>query len=632
MSSETQLTGRVVQPPTGPVGDVSVVVVDGDGDGVARTETGADGRFSLTVTADATDVAARLVVGDAVEEPATEALDGDGEVGTVMIPPGEAVGGAAADGGEGPSLGAGEGPSAGGGETAPDSGAPSAGGGEGPSEGAMRMMMEPYGDDATGLPEHGSVSQRGMTETPTRPAASGHGRFGALFDFLPAASHEPAFLELLGAADGPMDVGDEELPERADYPPAGYVFYGQFVDHDITLDTTSSLDRQVDPAALRNFRTPGLDLDNVYGAGHEADRHLYARRVGGAQDNPYKLLLRENDAGELADLARNSQNTALIGDPRNDENQLVSQLHCSMIGAHNRIIERLEAAGEAEGEAAFEEAQQLLRWHHQYLVVNDFLPRVCEESVLADVLENGREFYTPPAGETPFIPVEFAGAAYRYGHSRIEERYRLNDSFAADLFQANGGDTLRGFRPVSSERTIDWSYFFDLTDTEFDGAASEGDVQRVAPIDTKLPESLHRLPFTEPSSLAARNLLRGRRLGLPSGQAVARAMGVEVFTADDLGYDDDVETVRREHGVEPGDEETPLWYYVLAEAAVDNGGARLGPVGSRLVAETLVGLIDESRASYRTLQPNWTPEFVESLPFDEELTVGELLAFGAASH
>ena len=597
MVSHTHLTGRVVQPPTGPVAAVVVELVV-DGETVASGETDDDGEFTLHLDESPSEEAT-LVVDDRVEESVTVA-DGGDTADPVVLPP---------DGDE-----AASGPNG------------------GPSRGATRLMTASYADDVSGG-IHGSVEQRGLTETPRRPAASGLGRFERLFDFLPAATHDVAFLEALGSPEGPMNLGDEERPERRDFPPAGYVFYGQFLDHDVTLDTTSSLDRQVDPAALRNFRTPGLDLDNVYGAGREVDRHLYQNGGGDAeQSDEHKLLVGPDTDGTLADLPRNAQGVALLGDPRNDENQILSQLHVSMLGAHNRIVDRL-ADGHGESAASLEEASQLLRWHHQYLVVNDFLPRVCQETVLEDVLEHGREFFTVPDGEQPYIPVEFAGAAYRYGHSRIEERYRLNDGFQADLF--HGEPHLRGGRRLAADRRVDWSYFFDLEGTQFEGAAGDDDLQRVAPIDRRLPESLLRLPMFAGegavASLAVRNLLRGRRLGLPSGQAVARAIGTEVYTADDLGYDDDAAAVRREFGVEPGDPETPLWYYVLAEAEVANGGARLGPVGSRIVAETFLGLIDESRASYRTVQPNWTPAHVESLPFDEEIEVGELLAFGAGA-
>ncbi|MEZ3117042.1 heme peroxidase family protein [Halobaculum sp. MBLA0147] len=609
MSSDTVVSGRVVQPPAGPAADVPVRLVAGseaaddtrtDGEPLAEAETDASGTFDLVVDESPAAVAdsepTLEVVGPGSEPLARESVtelvaDGGGELDTVVLPASADLDGDAADA------------TADGGQV---------------SSSVATMLVGGYAGDSQ-MPHHGTVEQRGMTETPRRPGTRGFGRFRRLFDALPPATHDPEFLELLGREGGPMDGGERERPEDSDFPPAGYVFFGQFVDHDVTLDPTSSLDRQNDPDALRNFRTPGTDLDNVYGAGPEVSRHLYQRGAprGEAteQADPAKFLLRRNDAGELADVPRNSQETALIGDPRNDENLIVSQVQCSMLSAHNEIVDRLEAEGIEEGR--FEEAQQLLRWTYQWLLLNDFLPRVCDPEIVESVREEGREFYQVPDDDRPFVPLEFAGAAYRYGHSRIEERYTVNDEFEADLFTAEGGPTLRGFRVVPSDRTVDWARFFDL-----DG----GSVQRVAPIDTVLPNSLMDLPFVGegPSSLAARNLVRGRRLGLPSGQAVARAMGVDPLSSEAVGFTEAAEAVP----VAPGDRETPLWFYVLGEAAEEHDGARLGPVGSRLVAETLVGLVDENPKSYRRLQPNWTPADPDVLPFDRHLTVGELLAFG----
>ena len=64
-------------------------------------------------------------------------------------------------------------------------------------------------------------------------------------------------------------------PNNPDIP-LGFGFFGQFVDHDITLDTTSSFERQNDPEGISNFRTPALELDNVYGSGPSVDPWLYA--------------------------------------------------------------------------------------------------------------------------------------------------------------------------------------------------------------------------------------------------------------------------------------------------------------------------------------------------------------------
>ena len=54
--------------------------------------------------------------------------------------------------------------------------------------------------------------------------------------------------------------------------------------------------------------------------------------------------------------------------------------------------------------------------------------------------------------------------------------------------------------------------------------------------------------------------------------------------------------------------EAPLWFYVLKEAELPpSDGERLGPVGGRIVAEVLVGLLQRDPNSYLYLDPAWKP-------------------------
>src|SRR5436309_6560469 len=176
------------------------------------------------------------------------------------------------------------------------------------------------------------------------------GRFGRLFPTLPPFSADVPLirdaLTELGAPGGPMDAQDDlsdpvtlitdpakskRNPDNPDLT-AGFTFLGQFLDHDMTFDPTSSLARRRDPEAVRNFRVPALDLDSVYGGGPVVSPHLYDQEVDAGRTS----LLTEEIPGSAAcsldgrarsDLPRNSQRIALIADPRNDENLVVSQLH-----------------------------------------------------------------------------------------------------------------------------------------------------------------------------------------------------------------------------------------------------------------------------------------------------------------
>ena len=452
----------------------------------------------------------------------------------------------------------------------------------------------------------------GLTTAETGEPVFGQ-QFGRMFDLDPA-KHAPAFLEKLGAEGGPMDEAEADESVGDSSLPAGNAFLGQYIDHTITLEVHSELpeqeaseEGQETPVELRNFRTPRLDLDSVYGSGPEVDNYLYHQ--GGPEAPPHqtaKLRVGVDEQGnEIDDLQRNRDGTAIIGDPRNDENTIISQMQLAFIRFHNRVVDALVEAEEGETDF-FERAQELVRHHFQWVVVNQFLPRLCDTSILNDVLQDGRQYFTPEAPDEVYLPIEFAGAAYRYGHSQIREKYIVNDETPKQRFYGPPGEALGiGFQPVSPEDTVEWKYFFDM-----DG---DTDVQQSRKIDPLISNVLLRLPFVdgEFKSLATRNLLRGYVLGLPSGQAIARKIDDvdRPLTNAELGLEGDIDEIYDDPGSRPEVEDAPLWYYVLGEAKRENNGNYLGPVGSRIVAETLVGLLEADPTSYRN-QADWQPTLV----------------------
>lgn len=472
------------------------------------------------------------------------------------------------------------------------------------------------------MPHHGMASGRGIINVPREPSHPGQGRFGRMFPYLSPANHSPEFLAWLGEKGGPMEEkgGDGATPDTS--VPSGIVFLGQFIDHDITFDPLSSLSRQNDPEALRNFRTPRLDLDSVYGMGREGSPFLYKRDdhqlfLTGFKDNPDDLT-RNRDQDDKA--------VALIGDPRNDENLLVSQLQYAFLRFHNAVVCHLREGDED----VFNEAQQLVRWHYQWIILHEFLPAICDEDVVNDVL-NERKYFTIGREDETYLPVEFAGAAYRFGHSMIRQKYRVNEqSGSLPLFAGKSGDPSlgMGFQPVPSELAVEWKYFFALDD--------DIEAQHARPIDTKLMPELFDLPFVEESmpdfirSLAARNLVRGLRLDLPSGQSVARAMGENALSNEEIGFANVIEEYNARldsTDTISEDTEAPLWYYVLAEAEETANGDHLGPVGSRIVAEVLVGLIEADPSSFHTMQPKWTPTLPAPSSGSGSYTMADLLTF-----
>jgi hypothetical protein len=266
----------------------------------------------------------------------------------------------------------------------------------------------------------------------------------------------------------------------------------------------------------------------------------------------------------------------------------MSQMQVAFIRAHNLLVDRLREDGVADADL-FAEGRRALTWHYQWLIVNEFLPLLVGVELIDELRATGSRFYRPD-GE-PFIPFEFADAAFRYGHSQVRQLYQLQPG--GSLYPVF--PDLVGFGPVG-DRRVDWSLLFDVP--------GRPPAQRAKAIDGRLPRSLIELPHAitgaeddDPyRSLATRDLERGQGTGLPSGEAIAHLIGAAALTEAELDL--------RRHGWQ-GD--TPLWLYILRESSTRHGGDRLGEVGGRIVGEVLYGVITADPESYLSSEPRWAP-------------------------
>lgn len=491
---------------------------------------------------------------------------------------------------------------------------------------------------------------RGLMSTAKSP--NFEGRFGRMFRSLPAGAYgkndndsRNALMTLGTLTTSSFDAPKDGFDGEESGIPALYTYFGQFVDHDITFDPMTTLIQHSDPDALTDFRTPALDLDNVYGRGPGDQPYLYDN--GGP-----KLLLGEPLGNGAPDLPRNlptdktAPRRALIGDPRNDENSIVSQFQALMLRFHNRVVDDNPGLD-------LPALQQIVRWHYQWVVIHDFLPKIITSSVL-DALKT-KDKYDPKKLEffhwknEPFMPVEFSVAAYRLGHSMIRPGYRLNDDDATLLpifpVPSEGLPSgLTGFQAMAKNRGIDWGRFIDL---EGDIRAYGDDPDKVSPpnadmkrrlqfayrIDTSLVTPLSLLPGSvasdPPPSLPQRNLLRGFELGLPTGQSVAKAMKLTPLTDDQIIIGKAVDTPSGDDVLGPLSKlpqlaafkgKCPLWTYILAEAAnyradldipvtpaMKVSTPQLGPVGGRIVAEVFLGMLFGDNDSFLSAEPDWIP-------------------------
>jgi len=306
--------------------------------------------------------------------------------------------------------------------------------------------------------------------------------------------------------------------------PAGFTYLGQFVDHDLTFDPTSKLDRRHDPRALVNFRTPRLDLDSLYGSGPTAQPFLYDWKDSAPAGA--RLLVGRNPAHHpddpavaLAadDLPRNRQGRALIGDARNDENLIVAQLHLLFMRFHNAVVDALCARGDVQSCDLFDEAQRTVRWHYQWIVVHEFLRLVVGEATADAVLPPApvgaaaeahlKHFRCEP---DPFIPVEFSGAAYRFGHSMVRGSYGIKRApssgpppHAVTLFPG-----LEGLTWLPQSVVIDWERFFDLP-------GAPADPQRSGPSTRRSSTPCLRCPIRPRARCPSATCYAGARSGCP---------------------------------------------------------------------------------------------------------------------
>lgn len=456
---------------------------------------------------------------------------------------------------------------------------------------------------------HGNTEPlaKALTEA-NRPAARAilpPGKFGRMFPAdLPANNLPDQVL---------IDLGNsmrESAPLASDSPiPAGYTYFGQFVDHDLSFTKEGGIIGAVtDPTQQRS---PELELDSLYGKGpsNAESRAMYEGPVSAAR---FKIGM-TTPTGDVGpnplpnDLLRQPDQTALIPDPRNDENLLVAQTHLLFMKFHNKVLAMLpsilpEHDVAQPGESPFKRTQRIVTWHYQWIVWNDFVRRLIRPGVFASIANNGPLFYKPPRGQRPFMPVEFSVAAYRLGHSMVRDNYSHNrvffDTSLDLLFAFTGGGGMFGSPTLPSNWIIDWRRFYNL-------GASGVPLNFARKLDTKIGNSLFTLPGIpagdagnpDLAKLAVRNLLRGKIQKLPSGQQIANFMGAVILQPNEINS-----------GIAAVDADTPLWYYILREAEVlGEGGNHLGPVGSRIVGEVFMGLLQGDADSYLRRRPTWRP-------------------------
>lgn len=404
---------------------------------------------------------------------------------------------------------------------------------------------------------------------------------------------------------------------------SGYVYFGQFLAHDISHDLRPLAEADPDLEQIPNYRTPRLDLELLYGKSPAEAPFLYEG------DCRLKVGMTEPVAGlpsTADDLPRDNAGSPVVIDPRNDDNLVVAQFHVLLAKFHNRVCDLLaQQPGLScgpRGASLFEQAQRFVVWHYQWIVLHDFLPLIVQDSILRDIEQHGLHFFPysyTPADAPVNLPIEFVLAAFRFGHSMVRPDYFLNPVVrvveAAELIRMTkrGG----GIQPrLPANFVISWQRFF---------YGSNATVNRGENIDTFITPALYDLPTLPPATpgrlcppLPELTLWRGSRMRLPSGQEFARHFGYSELPPDSIAARPEDRDFFRQSGLR---KRTPLWYYLLREAALEavyeperNSHwpvQKLGTIGGRIVAETLFQILRADEGSIMHAGKTWRPpEFV----------------------
>ena len=410
---------------------------------------------------------------------------------------------------------------------------------------------------------------------------------------------------------------------------AGYTYLGQFIAHEITHNGTEypGSGKQLSEGDILQKTSPNIDLGSLY------DEMNF-------EPGTYRLALGSTMCGYpgplCADIPRYQQGAPQIPEARNDENTSISQLHVAMIRFHNAVAS--QCLGET-GKCSLDEIKKIVIQHFQSVVLHDYLEKIVDPTVYKHVMQFGNQWYDPRTERTPAMPVEFAMAAFRFGHSMVRTVYPDWNEFLSPTLEGLLAETNQGgryFTRLKSRWLLDWRRMFDFDELKPIYARR---------IDTQIAQKLLELPkntleFKKPSrNLAARTLLFGRTASLPSGQKAAEEINAILFSAkskpslieildpDNIPPPENQEACRVLN-TENLKNYTPLWYYILREARVQQCGNRLGQLGSWIVMEVLYRLIIDSE--YSILQEkNWKPTLPVTAVTDcrEVFTFRDLLRF-----
>lgn len=444
----------------------------------------------------------------------------------------------------------------------------------------------------------------------------------------------PEVLNMLGQA----MRSNASFEENESSIPVAYTYFGQFVFHDLTAMNFSSNGHKP-----YNERSACLDLDTVFGSSNRSHRKPATLMPVGYTGPPGQT--------RPCDLPRTVEGRASIVDLRSDDNLPLAQTHVALIRFFNAIVERFDGISQSA-------ARALAVSHFQSVVLHDYLQRVIHPEIYRDVMENGRAIiHTADSqiarGTKQFrymVPLEFAAACARFGHSMIRNNYPAwnshNSARLSSFWRNTHNSCIPPFDGVDEPRNqlsgrwvSQWGKLLHgegLVDGQHPLMAAKIDTVLAEPLmsipDVALPRSVARGKNSS-RNLASLSLMRGGSLQLSGAESVGaqviHQLGVlrrptfSILENKMLLQDEPAEVQRLLERYFGG--RTPLWFYTLKEAAILGCGESLGPLASRIVMETIHAAIEESSPSI--LLDDWIPEPKLGPSDERRYTLSDLIAY-----
>jgi hypothetical protein len=317
----------------------------------------------------------------------------------------------------------------------------------------------------------------------------------------------------------------------------------------------------------------------------------------------------------------------------------------------NIFFEKIKQAYIVEYDSIFQTVRKKVEWHFQHMIIYDFLLSVLDEDTIRNLLDKNWKRGIHKNGKNdlklfkwkdhPFLPIEFSTAFFRFGHSMVCPHYRFHiDSDSGEhLFTQK-----TVFQPL--QKKFDWPLFFTSKTKRIDGDFFNRACLIDLNISTELVDSIFR-EFSGFNGIVQRNLKRSHETKLPSGQDVARYMvlcgavnykSLEVhekekkkelinslFSFLPLFGEPNQQSDLKKQAVTHLCNNSPLWFYTLMEAHLCNGGERLGPVASRIIAEVIIGIIEDNPDSFWNSPTPWKPDIEGEQP--GVITMADLFRF-----